>query len=80
MASAEDRILIQGVARDANTLSFVSLAYYLENRAQLKAVPIAAKAGATPIAPTFDAIAKGAYQPLARRSFSTSTSKRWRIL
>jgi phosphate transport system substrate-binding protein len=69
MASAEDRILIQGVARDANTLSFVSLAYYLENRAQLKAVPIAAKAGATPVAPTFDAIAKGAYQPLARPLF-----------
>ncbi len=69
MASTEDRILIQGVARDANTLSFVSLAYYLENRAQLKAVPIAAKTGATPVAPTLDAIAKGAYQPLARPLF-----------
>lgn len=75
MASTEDRILIQGVTRDANTLAFVSLAYYLENRAQLKAVPIAAQAGAAAVAPTPEAIAQGRYQPLARPLFLYVSAK-----
>ena len=58
------RMLIQGVARDPNTLGYVSLAYYSAHRQALKAVPIAAKAGATPVEPTVENIAKVIYELL----------------
>jgi phosphate transport system substrate-binding protein len=69
MVSVDDSVLIQGVVRDPNTLGYVSLAYYRTHRSQLKAVPIAAKAGATPIEPTPENVAKGLYRPFARPLF-----------
>ncbi len=69
MVSVDDNVLIQGVVRDPNALGYVSLAYYSAHRRTLKAVPIAAKAGATPVEPTVENIAKGLYQPFARPLF-----------
>jgi phosphate transport system substrate-binding protein len=69
MGSAEDSVLIQAVARDANALAYVSSSSYLANRNQVKAVPIAGKAGATAVAPTAANVVSGAYQPLARPLF-----------
>lgn len=69
MTSVDDNVLIQGVTRDVNTLGYVSLAYYSAHRYELKAVPIAAKAGAAPVEPSVENVAKGIYQPFARPLF-----------
>jgi phosphate transport system substrate-binding protein len=69
MTSVEDSVLIQGVARDPNALSYVPYAAYLENRSRLKAVPIAARSGSFAVAPSAENLAKGLYQPLSRPLF-----------
>lgn len=69
MGSAEDGILIQAVGRDANAIAYVSMSSYLANRNQVKAVPVAPKAGAGAMAPTAANVASGAYQPLSRPLF-----------
>jgi phosphate transport system substrate-binding protein len=69
MSSVDDNLLVQGVARDVNTLSYVSMATYLDNRAKLRAVPIAPSAGAEAVAPSPETIASGQYRPLSRPIF-----------
>ncbi|SRR6266496_138734 len=69
MGSVDDNVLIQGVARDINTVSYLPVATYLENRAKLRAVPIAASASAQAVAPSPETIASGQYQPLSRPIF-----------
>src|SRR6266446_10839696 len=69
MSSTDDNVLIQGVARDINTVSYLPVATYLENRAKLHAVPIGESAGAEAIAPSLENIANGQYQPLSRSIF-----------
>ena len=67
-ASEDDNVLVQGVSRDVNALGFFGFAYYVENRDKLKAVPIVNERG-QPVAPSMDAVLKGAYSPLARPIF-----------
>jgi phosphate transport system substrate-binding protein len=67
-ASEDDNILVQGVATDVNALGFFGLAYYVENRGRLKAVPIAWKDGKA-VAPSVEAARDGTYQPLSRPIF-----------
>ncbi|MBI3917426.1 MAG: PstS family phosphate ABC transporter substrate-binding protein [Betaproteobacteria bacterium] len=67
-ASEDDNVLVQGVSRDANALGFFGFAYYVENKAKLKAVPIVNDKG-KPVAPSMDAVLAGTYQPLARPIF-----------
>ena len=69
MSSTDDNVLIQGVARDINTVSYLPVATYLENRTKLRAVPIAASASAQAVAPSPETIASGQYQPLSRSIF-----------
>jgi phosphate transport system substrate-binding protein len=69
MASVDDNVLIQGVARDLNTLSYLPVATYLANRAKLRAVPIAASAGTEAVMPSPGTIADGRYRPLSRPIF-----------
>jgi len=69
MGSVDDNVLVQGVARDVNTVSYLPIATYLENRAKLRAVAIAASAGVEPAAPSPETIASGQYQPLSRPIF-----------
>ena len=68
-ASEDDNVLVQGVARNKNALGFFGLAYYVENKDKLKAVPIVEKAGAKPVSPSLDTVINGSYQPLARPIF-----------
>lgn len=71
-ASEDDNVLVNGVSRDPNALGFFGLAYYLENRAKLKAVLIDdgdATNGAGGVAPSIQTVIKGTYQPLARPIF-----------
>jgi phosphate transport system substrate-binding protein len=66
-ASEDDNVLVQGVAGDELALGFLPFAYYNENRERLKLVPV--DGGKGPIAPSFDTIRDGSYQPLSRPLF-----------
>lgn len=67
IASADDHVLVMGVAGDVNSLGYFGFAYYAENRDRLRALAI--DAGKGPIAATFDNIADGTYSPLSRPLF-----------
>ena len=68
-ASEDDNVLVQGVSRDKGGLGYFGYAYYAENSKKLKAVPVVAKAGAAAVAPSFETVKDGSYQPLARPIF-----------
>lgn len=68
-ASEDDNVLVQGVSRDKGGLGYFGYAYYAENSKKLKAVPVVAKAGAAAVAPSFETVKNGTYQPLARPIF-----------
>ena len=67
-ASEDDNVLVHGVATNEGALGFFGYAYYAENKAKIKAVPI--KQGDNePVAPSTAAIADGSYSPLSRPIF-----------
>jgi phosphate transport system substrate-binding protein len=68
-ASEDDNVLVQGVARDKGAIGYFGFAYYVENQAKLRAVPIVEKDGKPAVAPSMEAVLKGTYQPLARPIF-----------
>ncbi len=71
-SSEDDNVLVQGIATDKNALGFFGLAYYEENAARLKLVPVddgVADNGDGPIAPSLTTVADGTYQPLSRPIF-----------
>lgn len=71
-SSEDDNVIVQGVASDPGALGFFGYAYFEENRARLKAVPVddgAAENGAGPIAPSPETVTNGTYQPLSRPVF-----------
>lgn len=67
-ASEDDNVLVQGVSRDVDAMGFFGYAYYAENRDKLRAVPITWK-GSKAIAPSFESVLDGTYQPLSRPIF-----------
>lgn len=68
-ASEDDNVLVQGVSQDVNALGYFGYAYYAENQARLKAVPIVAAAGKPAVAPSEKTVLDGSYQPLSRPIF-----------
>lgn len=68
-ASEDDNVLVQGISRDVNALGYFGYAYYAENQARLKALPIADKGGKPAVAPAEKTVLDGAYQPLSRPVF-----------
>ncbi len=68
-ASEDDNVLVQGVSRDVNAIGYFGYAYYAENTAKLKAVPIVEKAGKPGVLPSEETVLKGSYQPLSRPIF-----------
>jgi phosphate transport system substrate-binding protein len=68
-ASEDDNVLVQGVSRDVNAIGYFGLAYYLENKDKLRAVPIIAGPGKPPVSPSEETVLAGNYQPLARPIF-----------
>ena len=68
-ASEDDNVLVQGVQRDVNALGYFGFAYYAENQAKLKAVPIIEKPGKAAVLPSMNSVLDGTYQPLARPIF-----------
>jgi phosphate transport system substrate-binding protein len=72
-SSEDDNVLVQGVAGDELALGFLPYAYYNENRERLKLVPL--DGGKGPVAPDFDTIRDGTYQPLSRPLFIYAAEK-----
>jgi phosphate transport system substrate-binding protein len=71
-SSEDDNVLVQGVSGDSLGLGFFGFAYYSENRAKLKLVPIddgKDDNGKGPIAPSLETVGNGTYQPLSRPIF-----------
>jgi len=72
-SSEDDNVLVQGVEGEAGALGFFGYAYYVENKAKLKLVPIDGGKGA--IAPDPKTVADGSYQPLSRPLFIYVSTK-----
>jgi phosphate transport system substrate-binding protein len=72
-SSEDDNVLVQGVAGDELALGFIPYAYYNENKSRLKLVPV--DGGKGPVAPSFDTIRDGSYQPLSRPLFIYASDK-----
>jgi phosphate transport system substrate-binding protein len=71
-SSEDDNVIVQGVANDESALGFFGYAYYEQNKAKLKAVPVddgKPDNGAGPIAPSIESVRTGTYQPLSRPIF-----------
>ncbi|HLE97327.1 MAG TPA: phosphate ABC transporter substrate-binding protein PstS family protein [Candidatus Thermoplasmatota archaeon] len=67
--SADDNVLVEGVAGSPDALAHFGFAYFLENEARLKAVPVRPVGAAQAVTPTFESIADGTYTPLSRPLF-----------
>ena len=68
-ASEDDNVLVQGVQSDKGGLAYFGFAYYVENQAKLKVVPIVAAAGKPAVTPSEASVKDGSYQPLSRPLF-----------
>ncbi|HLF27426.1 MAG TPA: PstS family phosphate ABC transporter substrate-binding protein [Anaerolineae bacterium] len=68
-ASEDDNVLVQGVSRDVGGIGYFGLAYYVENKDKLKAVPIVNKGSSKAVMPSLETVMDGTYQPLARPIF-----------
>lgn len=66
-ASADDNVLVVGVAGDEASLGYFGFAYFDENRERLDAVEIDNGDGC--VAPTMETIEDGSYAPLSRPMF-----------
>jgi phosphate transport system substrate-binding protein len=77
-SSEDDNVLVQGVSNDELALGFLPFAYFEENAAKLKLVPVDDEKGDNgngPIAPSPDSIRTGTYQPLSRPVFIYVSAK-----
>ena len=63
-ASEDDNVLVQGIKSDINSLGFFGLAYYEENKKDLKLVPV--DNGSGPVFPTLENVSDNSYDPLSR--------------
>ena len=68
-ASEDDNVLVQGVSRDVNAIGYFGYAYYAENQARLKGVPIVNPKTGKAVAPSAATVENGTYVPLSRPIF-----------
>ncbi|MFN8058186.1 MAG: substrate-binding domain-containing protein [Vicinamibacterales bacterium] len=68
-SSEDDNVLVQGISGDELALGCFGLAYYEENQAKLRALPVDAGDGRGPIAPSKDTVRTNDYRPLSRPLF-----------
>jgi phosphate transport system substrate-binding protein len=68
-ASEDDNVLVQGVSRDVNAIGYFGYAYYAENQARLKGVPIVNPKTGKAVAPSAATVEDGTYVPLSRPIF-----------
>ena len=67
-ASADDNVLVLGVAGERYSLGYFGFAFFVENQDKLKAIPVDPGDG-TPVLPTETSINDGTYRPLTRPLF-----------
>jgi phosphate transport system substrate-binding protein len=67
--SADDNVLVTGVAGDRDALGYFGFSYYLEHQDKLRAVPIKASDDAEPVTPSLETIFDDSYKPLSRPLF-----------
>lgn len=65
--SEDDNVLVKGISGDKNALGYLPYAYYEENKAELKIVPVVA--AGKPIIPSRETVENGTYAPLSRPLF-----------
>lgn len=65
--SEDDNVLVKGISGDKNALGYLPYAYYEENKAELKIVPVVA--AGKPIVPSRVTVENGTYAPLSRPLF-----------
>lgn len=68
-SSEDDNVLVQGLSNDELALGFLPFAYFEENAARLKLIPVDDGKGGGPVTPTPETIEKGTYRPLSRPVF-----------
>ncbi|EKE17157.1 MAG: hypothetical protein ACD_10C00595G0002 [uncultured bacterium] len=68
-ASEDDNVLVQGVSRDVNAIGYFGYAYYAENTARLKALPIVNPKTGKAVEPSAANVENGTYAPLSRPIF-----------
>jgi phosphate transport system substrate-binding protein len=71
-SSEDDNVLVQGVSGDTNSLGYMGLAYYVENKDRMKVVAVDdgdPSNGAGPIVPSVETVRGGTYRPLSRPLF-----------
>ena len=68
-ASEDDNVLVQGVSRDVNAIGYFGYAYYAENMARLKGLPIVNPASGKAVEPSGANVENGTYAPLSRPIF-----------
>ena len=66
-ASADDNVLVQGIAGDKGSLGYFGYAYYAENKDKLKLVAVDSGSGC--VEPSLETIPSGKYTPLSRPLF-----------
>jgi len=67
IASEDDTLLEQQISSDVNSLGYFGLAYYEQNKDELKALSV--DSGNGPVFPSTEAVEKSEYNPLARPLF-----------
>lgn len=67
--SEDDNVLVQGVTGNKNAIGYFGYAYYLENKDNLRVVPIENEAGEL-VEPNGETIQSGEYNPLSRPLFT----------
>lgn len=67
-ASEDDNVIVQGVESNKNALGYFGYAYYIANKARVRAAPVVNKAG-KPVMPSIEAVNDGSYEPLSRPLF-----------
>lgn len=66
-ASADDNVLVKGIAGDRSALGYFGYAYYLENQSKIKVVGVDSGNGC--VVPSPETIGAGDYTPLSRPLF-----------
>ncbi len=74
-ATEDDNVTVQFVSRDVNAMGYLGLAYYMENKGKLKAVPIKVNDKSPAVMPSVETTNKGTYQPLSRPIFIYVSAK-----
>lgn len=75
-ASDTDNAIVQGVSRDIYGMAFFGIAYYEQNKDQLKLVALDNEQGNGCVIPSAETIQNATYQPLARPEFMYVNAER----